>query len=75
MDFSEIWSLSDKRRVTNEEQSRIPLQPIVFCYGKYLSRLYVGFFLEGGGPIFFFPRCFAFVDSLKSDLVRAPLLV
>lgn len=74
MDFSEIWSLSDKRRVTNEEQSRIPLQPIVFCYGKYLSRLYVGFFFLGG-VCFFFPRCFPFVDSLKSDLVRAPLLV
>lgn len=37
MDFSEIQSLSDKRRVTNEEQSWIPLQPIVFCRGKYLS--------------------------------------
>lgn len=53
MDFSEIRSLSDKRRVTNEEQSWIPLQPIVFCYGKYLS------------------SSFAFVDSLKSDVVRA----
>lgn len=65
MDFSEIWSLSDKRRVTNEEQSRIPLQPIVFCYGKYLSRLYVGFFFLGGGSVFFFPAVFHLLILLK----------
>lgn len=34
---SEIWGLSDKRKVTNEDRSCIPLQPIVFYFGKYLS--------------------------------------
>lgn len=37
MDLSAIWSLSDEWRVANEEQSWVPLQPIVFCYGKYFS--------------------------------------
>lgn len=40
MGFSEIWNLSDKWRITNEKQSCIPLKPIVFCYGKYLSSLF-----------------------------------